>query len=171
VKLANYSKRELVPHVPTLLNVLFRLIHATVHSDTHVYLLLMLQAVFQKHGRQLAEHVASLIECVNGLWSANQNHQPTRHTVLRLLSLVVTSMGSPVVASYCDLLLPVVRASVDVSSPDSLYLLHDGLDLWLQLLQYTPPRSLPQLMALFPQLLVIIDHTWDEVCGVESVCV
>eukprot|EP00007_Cunea_sp_BSH-02190019_P002939 CAMPEP_0174231284 /NCGR_PEP_ID=MMETSP0417-20130205/1851_1 /TAXON_ID=242541 /ORGANISM="Mayorella sp, Strain BSH-02190019" /LENGTH=1131 /DNA_ID=CAMNT_0015309139 /DNA_START=70 /DNA_END=3465 /DNA_ORIENTATION=+ len=162
VKLANYSKKELVPHIPTLLSVLFRLIHATVHSDTHVELLLMLQAVFQKHGRQLADHVGALIECVNAMWSANENHQATRHTVLRLLSLVVTSMGSPVVARYCEHLLPVTRVSVDVSSSDSLYLLHDGLDLWLQLLQYTPPKSLPVLMSMFPQLLVVIDHTWDE---------
>ncbi len=54
------------------------------------------------------------------------------------------------VAMY-DILLPVIKFSTDASQPPHVYLMEDGLDLWLMTL-HSSPAITPGLLELFTNI-------------------
>ena len=89
------------------------------------------------------------------LWSASEDHDMLRCSILGTLVSIVQGLGS-ITESLAPFLYEVIFLSTNLNNSCSVYLLEDGLELWLVSLQNT--RSLlPQWMQLASNISPILE--------------
>jgi hypothetical protein len=81
--------------------------------------------------------------------------------VLLALQEIVNILGPESTAAY-GVLLPVLGLATDISQPDELNLLEDGLGLWLVALR-NAPQPHPQLLQLFPNLHAVMARSTEHI--------
>jgi hypothetical protein len=79
-----------------------------------------------------------VIELCAALWSKSKEQHFIKGAVLKLLHELVKSLGTEFDAQA--ILQPVLEHSLNANAPDAVFLLEDGLSLWLSTL-----RSLSQM--------------------------
>ncbi len=57
-----------------------------------------------------------------------------------------------------------IAFATDVNNPENIYLLEDGMELWLELMRKSSAYSM-EMHQLFPQLLAIMDRDFDQLRG------
>ena len=80
---------------------------------------------------QLAELSGPILEQFLRLWPLSLENPFMKSAIVRNLKELLPLVG-PVTANYFPHLLPIVEFSIDPKSPESIYLLEDGLLLWAE---------------------------------------
>lgn len=98
----------------------------------------MLANLVTEMGLRIKAYTVQLFQLSSMLWSQSANHHFTKSAILKLLDGVVKVLDCEF--DQQDSLQPVLLHSLDLNSPDTYFLLEDGLALWLSTL-----RSAPQM--------------------------
>eukprot|EP00026_Physarum_polycephalum_P001064 Phypoly_transcript_01065.p1 GENE.Phypoly_transcript_01065~~Phypoly_transcript_01065.p1 ORF type:complete len:971 (+),score=137.37 Phypoly_transcript_01065:1-2913(+) len=152
---------------PTIAAV-FRILGACQDSDTQLRVLRVISVMIEQLGEHVKHHATNIIQSLGALWTVSCNMQLNllKSSIVRTLTSLVHAIGSdPSAQSAHTAILPVVNYSSHYNSADSVYLLEDGLLLWLAVLSHANASS-PALLSLFPHLPEILDNTLEhlEVC-------
>jgi len=84
------------------------------------------------------------------LWDNACEEYLLKQSILGIIAALMTSLQSSS-SKYHSLIIPLIRTSIEPTSPTRVYLLEDALDLWSTLLDQTPSPS-PELTSLAPLL-------------------
>ena len=89
------------------------------------------------------------------LWSASEDHDMLRCSILGTLVSIVQGLGT-ITESLAPFLYEVIQMSTNLNNPCSVYLLEDGLELWLVALQNSR-NLLPQWLNLSSHLSPLLE--------------
>ena len=89
------------------------------------------------------------------LWSASEDHDMLRCSILGTLVSIVQGLGT-ITESLAPFLYEVIQMSTNLNNTCSVYLLEDGLELWLVALQNSR-NLLPQWMNLSSHLSPLLE--------------
>ena len=121
---------------------IFELIETTSEVESKLLLMNLLKILATQAQDQFRRVAKPVMERLLSLWLSFSDVPMIKSSILRVLSEILPLFG--VLSDSFSVLFPILLQSTDVSHKDSLYLLDDGLSLWIIMrLSFSFPLSLP----------------------------
>merc|ERR1719244_1082718 len=151
-----FSVEELEPYLEQVFSLLFALLKEVSECDTKLNVLNVLSYLIERVGVSIRPICSALLHYLPTLWQESESHNMLRCSILSTLVYIVQGLGT-VSEGLLPFLGPVLELSVDLTQDSHIYLLEDGLELWLTILHNTakPHPTLLNLLAKLPPLLTI----------------
>ncbi|XP_068105780.1 importin-11 isoform X2 [Hyperolius riggenbachi] len=150
-----FRTEQFLPYLESIFSLLFQLLQQVRECDTKMQVLHVLSCVTERVGVQIRPFVGCLIQYLPLLWKQSEDHNMLRCAILTTLVHIVKGLGGDSQNIY-PFLLPVIQLSTDVSQPPHIYLLEDGLELWLVTLENCPSLT-PELLRLFQNMSALLE--------------
>ncbi|KAJ8778500.1 hypothetical protein J1605_013687 [Eschrichtius robustus] len=175
---------QFLPYLETMFTLLFQLLQQVTECDTKMHVLHVLSCVIERVNMQIRPYVGCLVQYLPLLWKQSEEHNMLRCAILTTLIHLVQDtcflylssslfyflfLMEPMNASgilqkglgadsknLYPFLLPVIQLSTDVSQPPHVYLLEDGLELWLVTLENSPCIT-PELLRIFQNMSPLLE--------------
>ncbi|NXW83299.1 IPO11 protein, partial [Alopecoenas beccarii] len=142
-------------YLEPMFTLLFQLLQEVTQCDTKMHVLHVLSCVIERVNMQIRPYVDCLIQYLPLLWKQSEEHNMLRCAILTTLIHLVQGLGADSKNLY-PFLLPVIQLSTDVSQPPHVYLLEDGLELWLVTLENSPCLT-SDLLRIFQNMSALLD--------------
>uniref|UniRef100_A0A8D2JCC9 Importin-11 n=1 Tax=Varanus komodoensis TaxID=61221 RepID=A0A8D2JCC9_VARKO len=146
---------SLFKYLESMFTLLFQLLQEVRECDTKMHVLHVLSCVIERVNMQIRPYVGCLVQYLPLLWKQSEEHNMLRCAILTTLIHLVQGLGADSKNLY-PFLLPVIQLSTDVSQPPHVYLLEDGLELWLVTLENSPCLT-PELLRIFQNMSALIE--------------
>lgn len=113
---------------------------------------------------QMSENIQpqadNLIQYLPMLWDESKDHNLLRCAIISTLVQIVKAL-SDVPANLAPFLYPVIGISTNKDDPSHIYLLEEGLELWLVVIENSTTLN-PELLELSTNILTIIENTSEN---------
>uniref|UniRef100_A0A8C7A216 Importin-11 n=1 Tax=Nothoprocta perdicaria TaxID=30464 RepID=A0A8C7A216_NOTPE len=146
---------QFLPYLESMFTLLFQLLQEVTECDTKMHVLHVLSCVIERVNMQIRPYVGCLVQYLPLLWKQSEEHNMLRCAILTTLIHLVQGLGADSKNLY-PFLLPVIQLSTDVSQPPHVYLLEDGLELWLVTLENSPCLT-PELLRIFQNMSALLE--------------
>ncbi|XP_054042582.1 importin-11 isoform X4 [Rissa tridactyla] len=146
---------QFLPYLESMFTLLFQLLQEVTQCDTKMHVLHVLSCVIERVNMQIRPYVGCLVQYLPLLWKQSEEHNMLRCAILTTLIHLVQGLGTDSKNLY-PFLLPVIQLSTDVSQPPHVYLLEDGLELWLVTLENSPCLT-PELLRIFQNMSALLE--------------
>lgn len=146
--------------------LLFSLLKEVHECDNKMHVLYVLSFIIERMGSCIKPYSNSLIQYLPSLWNESNEHNMLRCAIVSTLVQLVKAMGTLSSDSpLTQFLLPVIQLSTDVRQSAHVYLMEDGLELWLAVLENTAVMT-PTLLQLFDNMSQLIDGSSEylQIC-------
>uniref|UniRef100_A0A8B9FSY9 Importin-11 n=1 Tax=Amazona collaria TaxID=241587 RepID=A0A8B9FSY9_9PSIT len=145
---------QFLPYLESMFTLLFKLLQEVTECDTKMHVLHVLSCVIERVNIQIQPYVGCLVQYLPLLWKQSEEHNMLRCAILTTLIHLVQGLGADSKNLY-PFLLPVIQLSTDVTQPPHVYLLEDGLELWLVTLENSPCLT-PELLRIFQNMSALL---------------
>ncbi|ESO88153.1 hypothetical protein LOTGIDRAFT_219538 [Lottia gigantea] len=145
-----FKTEQLLPYLESLFAHLFELLKEVRECDTKMHVLHVLSFVIERVGSKIQPYTTALVQYLPLLWQESSEHNMLRCAILTTLIHLVQGFGTTCTKLY-DFLIPVIESSTDINQDQHIYLLEDGLELWVVTLQSSPHITQP-LLKIFQQM-------------------
>lgn len=150
-----FNTNDFAPFLKPAFSLLFSLLKTVNQCDSKMRVLFVLSFMIERVGCGIKPHIEAFYAYLPDLWQQSEQHNMLRCAIVSTLVHLVKALGADSVILQQPLVVGVVELSCDLNQDDHVYLLDDGLDLWLALVENSP-LSNPAIMNLFknmPELL------------------
>uniref|UniRef100_A0AAX7SPS0 Importin-11 n=1 Tax=Astatotilapia calliptera TaxID=8154 RepID=A0AAX7SPS0_ASTCA len=154
-QLHTFRTEQFLPYLESIFGLLFQLLQQVTECDTKMQVLHVISCVIERVGIQIRPYVGCLVQYLPLLWKQSEEHNMLRCAILTTLIQLVQGLGAESKNLY-PFLLPVIQLSTDVSQPPHVYLLEDGLELWLVTLENSPAIT-PELLRIFQNMSALLE--------------
>jgi len=149
--------------LPAVVNCLFSIIAKTKRVEVKMQLINVLSVIVEQSNSQISPFSRQIFDCLAQLWNSSnsgENSGMMKNVIIRSILKLVVALKQQVTEFY-PILLPLIKTSTDVSQPETIYTLEDGISVWLQTMLQVP-QSHPDLYELFPNLLTIMAQSFEN---------
>lgn len=150
-----FRTEQFLPYLESIFGLLFQLLQQVTECDTKMQVLHVISCVIERVSIQIKPYVGCLVQYLPLLWKQSEEHNMLRCAILTTLIHLVQGLGAESKNLY-PFLLPVIQLSTDVSQPPHVYLLEDGLELWLVTLENSPAIT-PELLRIFQNMSALLE--------------
>lgn len=150
-----FRTEQFLPYLESIFGLLFQLLQQVTECDTKMQVLHVISCVIERVNIQIRPYVGCLVQYLPLLWKQSEEHNMLRCAILTTLIHLVQGLGAESRNLY-PFLLPVIQLSTDVSQPPHVYLLEDGLELWLVTLENSPAVT-PELLRIFQNMSALLE--------------
>lgn len=150
-----FSSDELKPYLGAVFDQLFNLLKQVEECDTKLSILNVLAYLIERVGVGIRDLCTELAQYLPSLWAASDDHDMLRCSILYTLVFIVQGLGT-ISETLAPFLFSVIHMSTDLNNKCSVYLLEDGLELWLVSL-HNSKRILPQWLQLTGNIPAILE--------------
>uniref|UniRef100_A0A3Q2QX65 Importin-11 n=1 Tax=Fundulus heteroclitus TaxID=8078 RepID=A0A3Q2QX65_FUNHE len=150
-----FRTEQFLPYLESIFGLLFQLLQQVTECDTKMQVLHVISCVIERVNTQIRPYVGCLVQYLPLLWKQSEEHNMLRCAILTTLIHLVQGLGAESKNLY-PFLLPVIQLSTDVSQPPHVYLLEDGLELWLVTLENSPAIT-PELLRIFQNMSALLE--------------
>uniref|UniRef100_A0A8C9TWZ9 Importin-11 n=1 Tax=Scleropages formosus TaxID=113540 RepID=A0A8C9TWZ9_SCLFO len=150
-----FRTEQFLPYLESIFSLLFQLLQQVTECDTKMQVLHVISCVIERVNIQIRPYVGCLVQYLPLLWKQSEEHNMLRCAILTTLVHLVQGLGAESKNLY-PFLLPVIQLSTDVSQPPHVYLLEDGLELWLVTLENCPSIT-PELLRVFQNMSALLE--------------
>jgi len=147
---------ELEPYLEQVFSLLFHILKEVNECDTKLNVLNVLSYFIERVGVAIRPVCSALLHYLPTLWEESSKHDMLRCAILTTLVFIVQGLGT-VSEGLLPFLGPVLELATDLSQDSHIYLLEDGLELWLTILHNTAKPS-PVLVNLLPRLPSLLEN-------------
>eukprot|EP00271_Cylindrocystis_brebissonii_P019770 TRINITY_DN6200_c0_g1_i2.p1 TRINITY_DN6200_c0_g1~~TRINITY_DN6200_c0_g1_i2.p1 ORF type:complete len:451 (-),score=102.92 TRINITY_DN6200_c0_g1_i2:173-1402(-) len=128
--------------------------------DSQLQVLNVVSLLIDRLPNKIIPSAEKLLSFLAQVWKRSEGQSLLRIQVILALQRLLAALGSHCPMCY-DLLFPILRYSTDITQPDELNMLEDGMQLWLTTLRHAP-AMVPPLLHLFPNLIPIMERNFDH---------
>ncbi|XP_053304003.1 importin-11 [Spea bombifrons] len=150
-----FRTEQFLPYLESIFTLIFQLLQQVTECDTKMQVLHVLSCVIERVNIQIRPFVGCLVQYLPLLWKQSEEHNMLRCAILTTLVHLVKGLGEECKNLY-PFLLPVIQLSTDVSQPPHIYLLEDGLELWLVTLENSPAVT-DELLHIFRNMSALLE--------------
>uniref|UniRef100_A0AAR2JPH8 Importin-11 n=1 Tax=Pygocentrus nattereri TaxID=42514 RepID=A0AAR2JPH8_PYGNA len=156
-----FRTEQFLPYLECIFGLLFQLLQQVNECDSKMQVLHVISCVIERVSIQIRPYVGCLVQYLPLLWKQSEDHNMLRCAILTTLIHLVQGLGAESRNLY-PFLLPVIQLSTDVSQPPHVYLLEDGLELWLVTLENSPALT-PELLRIFQNMSALFELSSENV--------
>jgi len=150
-----FSIEELEPYLYQVFSLLFDLLKEVNECDTKLNVLNVLSYFIERVGVAIRPVCSALLHYLPKLWDESSKHDMLRCAILTTLVFIVQGLGT-VSEGLLPFIGPVLELSTDLTQDSYIYLLEDGLELWLTVLHNTA-KSYDSLLKLLPRIPPLLE--------------
>uniref|UniRef100_A0A8C0IL46 Importin-11 n=1 Tax=Chelonoidis abingdonii TaxID=106734 RepID=A0A8C0IL46_CHEAB len=162
-----FRTEQFLPYLESMFTLLFQLLQEVTECDTKMHVLHVLSCVIERVNIQIRPYVGCLVQYLPLLWKQSEEHNMLRCAILTTLIHLIQGLGADSKNLY-PFLLPIIQLSTDVSQPPHVYLLEDGLELWLVTLENSPCLT-PELLRIFQNMSALLVNISELVTNVYHI--
>ncbi|XP_043263596.1 importin-11 isoform X1 [Colletes gigas] len=155
-----FNPEEFSPYLESAFSLLFSLLKEVKECDTKVHVLYVLSFMIERTGSEINPYVGVLSSYLPTLWQQSEEYNLLRCAIITTLIHLEKALG-PGSVILEPLIVGVVAFSCDVNQDDHVYLLEDGLWLWLALLQNAPVAT-PAIMDLARNMPALLEQSTEH---------
>lgn len=161
-----FNSEEFSPFIETTFSLLFNLLREANECDTKMQILYVLSFMIEHVGNDIKPHIGPFSTYLPSLWQISEDHNMLRCAIISTLVHYVKSLGAES-GILEPLIVGMIALSCDLNQDAHVYLIEDGLELWLALLENAQAptqgmmdliRNMPALLGLFYLTLFIFHH-------------
>uniref|UniRef100_A0A9J7Y4D6 Importin-11 n=1 Tax=Cyprinus carpio carpio TaxID=630221 RepID=A0A9J7Y4D6_CYPCA len=156
-----FRTEQFLPYLESIFSLLFQLLQQVNECDTKMQVLHVISCVIERVSIQIRPYAGCLVQYLPILWKQSEEHNMLRCAILTTLIHLIQGLGAESKNLY-PFLLPVIQLSTDVSQPPHVYLLEDGLELWLVTLENSPAIT-PELLRIFQNMSALLELSSENV--------
>uniref|UniRef100_A0A3Q3EAT6 Importin-11 n=1 Tax=Labrus bergylta TaxID=56723 RepID=A0A3Q3EAT6_9LABR len=160
LNILHFRTEQFLPYLESIFGLLFQLLQQVTQCDTKMQVLHVISCVIERVNIQIRPYVGCLVQYLPLLWKQSEEHNMLRCAILTTLIHLVQGLGAESKNLY-PFLLPVIQLSTDVSQPPHVYLLEDGLELWLVTLENSPAIT-PELLRIFQNMSALLEMSSEN---------
>ena len=148
------------PFAPKVLSRLIALVKEVQLPETKLALLQTLALIVVKMESLIGPFGNQILQLLEPLWVQAGEEYLLKQSILGILTALVVSLqaGSQ---KYHQLIIPLIRSSIEPDSESRTYLLEDALDLWAAILEQTPTPASTEIIALVQYLIPMFEVASD----------
>ncbi|CAH2296266.1 importin-11 isoform X1 [Pelobates cultripes] len=150
-----FRTEQFLPYLESIFSLIFQLLQQVTECDTKMQILHVLSCVIERVSMQIRPFVGCLVQYLPVLWKQSEEHNMLRCAILTTLIHLVKGLGEESKTLY-PFLLPIIQLSTDVLQPPHVYLLEDGLELWLVTLENCPTITF-ELLRIFQNMSPLLE--------------
>lgn len=159
-----FSIDELEPFLPQVFSLLFDLLKGVNECDTKLNVLNVLSYLIERVGVSIRPVCSALLHYLPILWEESANHNMLRCAILTTLVFIVQGLGT-VSEGLLPFIGPVLELATDLEQESHIYLMEDGLDLWLTVL-HNAAKPYPALVTLLPRIPPLLESGTENLRNV-----
>lgn len=165
-----FRYEDFEPFAASLLSSLMKLISEVELPETKMAVLNTVRVAVVKLERKLLPYADTLISLLPPLWDQSQDEHLMKQAILTIITAIITALG-PDSLKYHQLIIPLIRNSVEPGSESLLYLLEEALELMLAILQQTPTENAsPELLSLSGSMIPVLELGTDSLRQALEIC-
>ncbi|XP_026671857.1 importin-11 isoform X1 [Ceratina calcarata] len=154
-----FNPEEFSPYLAPTFSLLLSLLKEVKESDTKMHVLYVLSFMIERVGSEINPHAAALCSYLPAVWQQSEGHDMLRCAIISTLVHLEKALGAESIVME-PLVVGVVALSCDVNQDYHVYLLEDGLRLWLALLENVS-RPTPVIMDLAKHLPALLEKSYE----------
>ncbi|KAK0087433.1 hypothetical protein PV326_005190 [Microctonus aethiopoides] len=156
-----FVSEEFMPFLERIFTLLFNLLREVTECDTKMQVLYVLSFVIEQVGENIRPYVAPLSAYLPSLWQISENHDMLKCAIISTLVHYVKALRTES-AIVEPMIVSMIGLSCDLNQDAHVYLLEDGLELWLAVLENATVLT-TGMRDLFRNMPALLD------CGLDLV--
>ncbi|XP_063982373.1 importin-11 [Diachasmimorpha longicaudata] len=156
-----FDRAEFGPYLETLFTLLFNLLREATECDTKMQVLYVMSFMIERIGEKIKPYLVPFTNYLPSLWQISEDHNMLRCAIISTLVHYEKALG-PESIILEPVVIGMIALSCDMNQDAHVYLLEDGLQLWLALLENTPGIT-PGISDLLRNMPALLDGGLDQV--------
>ncbi|XP_015109541.1 importin-11 [Diachasma alloeum] len=156
-----FDRADFGPYLETSFTLLFNLLREATECDTKMQVLYVISFMIERIGEHIKPHLAAFTNYLPSLWQISEDHNMLRCAIISTLVHYEKALG-PESVILEPVIVGMIALSCDMNQDAHVYLLEDGLQLWLALLENTPAVT-PGIIDLLRNMPALLDGELDQV--------
>jgi hypothetical protein len=151
----DFEAVEFAPFLTQFTDCFMHLLNDVDEFESKMKIINCLIVVIERMEGQILPSVSPLLMILPDLWNRSEGQNLFRSSIVTIIAKLVKTLR---VESHqlLPMVLPILQESLDVTKPGHLYLLEEGLELWLSTLQNA--NNCPnELLSLLPAALSLLE--------------
>lgn len=153
-----FDAEQFLEFLEPAIALLFTLLKEVNECDTKMTVLYVMSFIIEKMSMSIKLEVENLVQYLPLLWEESREHDMLRCAIISTLLQIIKALyeipsPEPIVAFIYQ----IIEMSTNINEPSHVYLLEEGLELWLIVVQYTKTMS-HDLLRLCDNLLPLIEQ-------------
>jgi hypothetical protein len=143
------------PFLQIIVDLFMDLLQKVDEFDSRMNIINCLVVIIERMDGQVLPSVVPLVRILPELWKRSENQNLFRISIVTILSKLVKTLRSESYQVH-EMVIPILKEALDTTKPGHVYLLEEGLGLWLVTIQNC--QSSLQLLELFPVGLRLLEY-------------
>lgn len=131
-----------------------------MHAKTQMNVLSIMSFIIERMSQKIQPQAEHLVQYLPLLWEESNDHNMLRCAIISTLVQIVKA-SSEMPPSLVTFLYPVIGMSTNRDDPSHIYLLEEGLELWLVVVENSTALT-PELFDLSENLIKIIESSTEN---------
>ncbi|XP_065094368.1 importin-11-like [Ochlerotatus camptorhynchus] len=154
-----FDAEQFLEFLEPVIALLFSLLKEANGCDTKMTVLYVMSFIIEKMSMSIKLEVENLIQYLPLLWDESREHDMLRCAIISTLLQIIKALyeipsPEPIVAFIYQ----IIEMSTNINEPSHVYLLDEGLELWLIVAQYSRTMN-HDLLKLCDNLLPLIEQS------------
>ncbi|GAQ92680.1 Nuclear transport receptor KAP120 (importin beta superfamily) [Klebsormidium nitens] len=163
----HFFEHEFEEFLGAFLQFLFQFLYKATNFESQSQGFNLVSLIIERIGDKIVPFAEKLLAIFPNVWTSFEGQSLIRIQVLLALQRLVHALGPR--STVCHpVVLPILRYSTDVTQPDEVNMLEDGMLLWQTVLRHTPAVTL-DLVNLFPHLEAVMEKSFDHLPAAMSI--
>ncbi|XP_013113259.2 importin-11 [Stomoxys calcitrans] len=156
----DFAPEAFLPYLEPSFNALFVLLREAKECDTKMKVLAIMSSLVEKMSDNIEPYADSLISYLPLLWKESEDYSMLRCAIICTLQQVVKAIRD-IPEKMLPFLYSVIALSTDLQEPSHIYLIEEGLSLWVAVVENSTSMSAP-LIDLCRNILPIIEMSSEN---------
>lgn len=150
----DFDAEQFLEYLEPSFNLLFHLLKGARECDTKMNVLYVMSFIIEKMSMSMKIQADNLVVYLPMLWDEGQDHNMLRIAIISALLQIIKAIEE-LPQSIAPFIYQVVSISTNINDPLTVYLMDEGLELWLIVVQYSP-QPCDALLKLCDNLMPIM---------------
>ncbi|XP_055641895.1 importin-11 isoform X1 [Toxorhynchites rutilus septentrionalis] len=154
-----FDAEQFLEFLEPVIALLFSLLKESNECDTKMTVLYVMSFIIEKMSMSIKLEVESLIQYLPMLWEESREHDMLRCAIISTLLQIIKALYEiPTPEPIVAFIYQIIKMSTNINEPSHVYLLDEGLELWLIVVQYSKAMN-NDLLKLCDNLLPLIEQS------------
>lgn len=156
----DFSTDQFLEYLEPIIGLLFNLLKECKECDSKMHVLYVMSFVVEQVGRPIRPHVSNLIQYLPLAWEESAEHSMLRCAIVSTLVQIVKAMADDSKRLH-SFLMPVLALCTDMQQDSNVYLIEDGLALWLACVENATDMT-DELMLLYQNMPSLLESSTEN---------
>ncbi|XP_058062595.1 importin-11 [Anopheles bellator] len=150
---------QFVEFLDPAIGLLFALLKGAVECETKMNVLHVMSFIIEKMSVSIRIDVKNLVLYLPLLWEESREHNMLRCAIISTLLQIIKALYEiPASESIVAFIYQIIEMSTNVNDPSHVYLLDEGLELWVAVVHYSHAMN-QELLSLCENLIPLIQQS------------